>query len=91
MDTIRLAEEQILQKIAQYVGANLLEGTGSPTELSGGTPLLQLGILNSRNTGRLLAYIHEEFDVSVPPIRITGKHFADLDSITALVAELLAA
>jgi acyl carrier protein len=91
MDTIPLAEDEILQKIAQYVGTNLLEGTGSPTELSGGTPLLQLGILNSRNTGRLLAYIHEEFDVAVPPTRITGKHFADLDSITALVAELLAA
>ena len=91
MDTIPLAEDEILQKIAQYVSTNLLEGTESPTELSGGTPLLQLGILNSRNTGRLLAYIGEEFGVSVPPTRITGKHFANLDSITALVAELLAA
>jgi clorobiocin biosynthesis protein CloN5 len=91
MDTIPLAEDEILQKIAQYVNANLLEETEDPTELSGSTPLLRLGILNSRNTGRLLAYIHEEFGVSVPPTRITGKHFADLDSITALVAELLAA
>lgn len=91
MGTIPLAEDKILQQIAQYMSTNLLEGTESPTELSGGTPLLQLGILNSRNTGRLLAYIHEEFGVSVPPTRITGKHFADLDSITALVAELLAA
>ncbi len=91
MSTIPVAEDEILQKIARYVGATALEGTEGPAELSGGTPLLQLGILNSRNTGRLLAYIHEEFGVSVPPTRITGKHFADLDSITALVAELLAA
>jgi hypothetical protein len=90
MGTIPLTEDEILHKIGQYVGANLLEGAESPAELAGGTPLLQLGILNSRNTGRLLAYINEEFGVSVPPVRITGKHFANLDSITALVAELLA-
>jgi hypothetical protein len=90
MGTISLTEDEILHKITQYVSANLLEGTESPAELSGGTPLLQLGILNSRNTGRLLAYIREEFGVNVPPTRITGKQFADLDSITALVAGLIA-
>jgi acyl carrier protein len=90
MSTIPLAEDEILPKIAHYVSTNLLDGSKSPTELSGNTPLLQLGILNSRNTGRLLAYIQEEFDVSVPPTRISGKHFMNLDSISALVAELLA-
>jgi acyl carrier protein len=91
MDTIPLTEDEILQQLARYVSENLLAEAEGLSELSGGTPLLQLGILNSRNTGRLLAYIREEFDVSVPPTRITGKHFTDLDSITALVAELRAA
>jgi acyl carrier protein len=88
--TTAATERQILVKITDYVRRSLLDDTDVTAELTETTPLLQLGILNSRNTGRLLAYIHEEFDVSVPPTRITGQHFADLGSITALVAELKA-
>lgn len=88
--TTAVTEEEILLKITEYVRQNFLGGTDVGAELNGTTPLLQLGILNSRNTGRLLAYIHEEFRVSVPPTRITGKYFTDLESITALVTELLA-
>jgi acyl carrier protein len=91
MDTIPLADGEIQQKITEYVSAQLLAEDEGVAELSGGTALLQLGILNSRNTGRLLAFIREEFGVSVPPARITGKHFANLDAISALVAELLSA
>lgn len=90
--TTAVTEGEILLKITEYVRRSFLDDDGDgSTELTETTPLLQLGILNSRNTGRLLAYIHEEFGVSVPPTRITGKHFSDLESITALVTELLAA
>lgn len=89
--TTAVTEGEILLKITEYVRQSFLEEADGGSELTETTPLLQLGILNSRNTGRLLAFILEEFGVSVPPTRITGKHFADLASITALVTELLAA
>lgn len=88
--TTAVTEDEILLKITAYVRESLLDETDGDSELTETTPLLQLGILNSRNTGRLLAYINEEFGASVPPTRITGKYFADLGSITGLVAELLA-
>ncbi|MBV2156576.1 acyl carrier protein [Kitasatospora sp. SUK 42] len=88
--TIAVTEGEILLKLTEYVGRNLLEEADGSSQLTESTPLLQLGILNSRNTGRLLAYIDEEFGVPVPPTRITGKHFADLGSVTALVVQLLA-
>ena len=87
--TTAVTEAEILLKITEYVRQSFLDGTDGGIELTATTPLLQLGILNSRNTGRLLAYVHEEFRVSVPPTRITGKYFTDLESITALVIELL--
>lgn len=88
--TTAVTEGEILLKITEYVRQSFLGENDGDSELTESTPLLQLGILNSRNTGRLLAYIHEEFGVSVPPTRITGKYFADLSSITVLVTELLA-
>lgn len=88
--TTAVTEEEILLKITEYVRNSFLDEADAGSDLTESTPLLQLGILNSRNTGRLLAYINEEFGVSVPPTRITGKHFADLGSITALVTDLLA-
>ncbi|MFE1886710.1 phosphopantetheine-binding protein [Streptomyces diastatochromogenes] len=88
MTTVPAAESQVLLKLTEYVRRTFLEDGDGGSDLTETTPLLQLGILNSRNTGQLLAYIHEEFGVSVPPARITGKYFADLDSISALVSEL---
>ncbi|MCX4800052.1 MULTISPECIES: phosphopantetheine-binding protein [unclassified Streptomyces] len=88
MTTAPLTESKVLLAITGYVSRTFLEETEGSTELTAATPLLQLGILNSRNTGQLLAYIYEEFGVTVPPTRITGNHFADLDSISAMVVEL---
>jgi hypothetical protein len=84
-----VTEEEVLRKLTDHVRRNFLAETDDAPGLTESTPLLQLGILNSRNTGRLLAYIHEEFGVPVPPARITGKHFADLGAITGLVTDLL--
>ena len=89
MSTV-LTEDEVLVKITEYVRREFLgELDGDEaSELEPSTPLLQLGILNSQNTGRLLAYVLEQFGISVPPPRITGKHFQDLGSIAAMVAEL---
>jgi hypothetical protein len=88
---ITLTRDEVLSKITEYVRREFLGETEGEdgSDLEPTTPLLQLGILTSANTGRLLAYILEEFGLAVPPTRITGKHFQDLDSIAALVSDLL--
>jgi acyl carrier protein len=40
------------------------------------------------NTTRLLVFLRQEFNVAVPPVHITGRHFKDLDSIADLVLTL---
>lgn len=85
-----LTQDEILVDLTEFVRKEFLGETGEEgTELKPTTPLLQLGILTSQNTGRLLAYILEEYGLAVPPTRITGKHFQDLDSISELVTDLL--
>lgn len=85
-----LTEDEILGEITDYVRREFLgeaEG-GEGSQLEPTTLLLQLGILDSTRTGRLLAHINEQFAVAAPPTRFTGKHFRDLASISALVGEL---
>ncbi len=88
--TTTLTKDIILAKLTDYVRREFLhEGTDDDgSELEPSTPLLQLGIMNSMNTGQLLAYVREEFGIAVPPTRITGKYFRDLASIAALLIEL---
>lgn len=85
-----LTEDEILSKITDYVSREFLRDLddGPDSGLSPVTPLLQSGILNSQNTGRLLAFVLDEFGVAVPPVEITGRNFRDLSSISALVAAL---
>ena len=81
----------VLTKLSDYVRREFLgEGAGaSPSmELTASSPLLEWGVLTSLNTARLLAYLREEFDVEVPPMQITARHFRDLNSVTELVLSL---
>jgi len=89
--TTTLTQDEILADLTDYVRREFLGETegAAESELKPTTPLLKLGILTSQNTGRLLAHILEEFQLPIPPTRITGKHFRDLENISALVAELL--
>ncbi|MDT0446438.1 acyl carrier protein [Streptomyces johnsoniae] len=60
--------------------------TGVPADLI--TPesqLLELGVLDSVRTARLLAHIRTEYGVRVPPARMTGEHFSTLETITDLI------
>lgn len=78
----------ILAGITQYVEREFL-GESDASELTPQTPLLEWGVLNSMNTATLLAFIRTEYGVVVPPTRITGRHFRNLETITALVVELV--
>ena len=78
----------LLDKLTVYTRDELLGGKSD--DLDAQTPLLEWGVLNSLETARLLAYIRDEFDVRIPPAKVTATHFRNLDSITDLVSELQA-
>lgn len=80
------ATEDVYQRLAGFVQTHLLDGDAG--DLDATTPLLELGILTSMNTVRLIGFIRDELGVTVPPIYMSGKHFKDLRAITSLVVEL---
>jgi len=83
------ARTTVLDKLTEYTKTELLGGQQAD-DLTSTTPLLEWGVLNSLQTARLLAYLREEFGVRVPPARLNGHHFRDLESITDLVTSLRA-
>jgi acyl carrier protein len=82
--------EALLNRLLQYVRDDLLgDSADEPVhDLKSNSPILEWGVLDSMNTARLLAFLREEFNVAVPPVNITGRHFKDLDSVADLVLSL---
>jgi clorobiocin biosynthesis protein CloN5 len=76
---------QILDVLTEYVSVRLL-GEANATDLTKNTPLLELGVLNSIETARLVAYIRETFGVRLSPAAMTARNFRDLETIAGLVA-----
>lgn len=78
--------DQIRDDISAYIREEFLSGD-EKSELTPTTPLLEWGILNSMNTARLLTHIRVRWGVAIPPQKIVGKNFQDLNSVTAMVVE----
>ncbi len=74
----------VLAVLTEYVAVRLL-GDDSASDLTARTPLLELGVLNSVETSRLVAYIRETFGVRLPPTALTANNFRDLETIAGLV------
>jgi acyl carrier protein len=81
-----MTRDAVYGVLAPYVAETFL-GEGMEA-LQPDTPLLELGILNSMNTAKLLTFIRESLGVDVPATHITGAHFRTLDTITDLVHSL---
>jgi acyl carrier protein len=81
---------QVLDVLTEYVSVQLL-GAENATGLTKNTPLLELGVLNSIETARLVAYIRDTFGVRLAPAAMTATNFRDLETIAGLVAGVPAA
>jgi acyl carrier protein len=77
----------VLATLTEYTRTELL-GAADADGLTPETPLLDWGVLDSLKTARLVAYIGREFGVNVPPTRMNGQNFQNLDAITNLVTTL---
>lgn len=82
-----LSPTAVLQDLTDYVREAFLDGDPQ-AELDAKTPLLQWGVLTSMNTALLLTHVRTHLGVTVPPHKLTGANFSDLDSITQMVVSL---
>ncbi|MFI6338861.1 acyl carrier protein [Streptomyces sp. NPDC050535] len=78
--------DEVIAELTGYVEARFLpEGEGG---LQPRTPLLEWGILTSLTTTELISFILDRYGVSIPPEKIVGAHFKNLDAISRLVVSL---
>ncbi|MBP0456402.1 acyl carrier protein [Streptomyces montanisoli] len=74
-------------RLLGYVRDDLKAGTEAEP-LTVDSPLLDMGVLDSVRTARLLAHIRSEYGVRVPPGQMTGEHFRSVAAIADLVLTL---
>lgn len=83
-----LLQDDVSERIEHFVRQRFLDDSEDHT-LTATSPLLEWGILTSMNTAILLTFIRDAFTVTVPPMAITAGNFRDLQSISAMVRNLL--
>ncbi|MFF4752216.1 acyl carrier protein [Streptomyces sp. NPDC002514] len=82
-----LDRSTLLDQLLRYVREEL--ATGVPSDLiTADSQLLELGVLDSVRTARLLAHIRTTYGVRVPPVHMTGEHFRTPATITDLILRL---
>lgn len=79
----------IHQEIHSYMARELLQGDG--VDLTDSTPLLELGILDSFSTLKLVAWIESQYSIKIGAEDVTGENFATIDSIAGLTNRYIAA
>jgi peptidyl carrier protein len=78
----------IVQDLKSFLEDEVL-GEKAP-DLDSDTPLLELGILNSLSTARMIAFIRERYGLFVSAADIIGSNFRSLDRIADLVLTMSA-
>ncbi|MER7917783.1 MULTISPECIES: acyl carrier protein [unclassified Streptomyces] len=87
--TVDNDRESVLRRLIAFVGTELIPDRGIAVEPA--TPLVASGLLKSLETARLLAFLHSEFGVRVPPTEMSRRNFENLERVTDLVVSLRAA
>ncbi|MBU8897885.1 acyl carrier protein [Corallococcus sp. H22C18031201] len=75
--------EQILASLTQYVAHEILEDAAE--DLTSTTPLLELGVLNSLETARMMAFVEKQFGITVPADAMRVENLQTLAAITDMV------
>lgn len=79
----------ICHEIHEYLSTEMLQHEGA--DLTTATPLLELGILDSFSTLKLVAWLESRYGTKIGAEDVTGENFATIDSIAALTTRYLAA
>lgn len=75
----------IEQPIIEYISA-IVAGTGGPP-VDRATPLLEAGLLDSIKLVKLVHFLEERFDISVPDTDIRAELFESPADIAAYVSQ----
>jgi medium-chain acyl-[acyl-carrier-protein] hydrolase len=78
-----MTRNQLLDDLTRYVAEELLEGDAEDLEPS--TPLLELGVLNSLETSRMMGFIQKKYGITVPAEAMKVENLQSLSAITDLV------
>lgn len=74
------------EKVTDFVIVELLDSPPD-LELEPTTPLLMDGLVSSIAAMRLIAYLEETFDISVPPEDVTLENFGTIAQISQYVSQ----
>jgi peptidyl carrier protein len=78
---------ELLGPLLRYVNEELDVGELAG-KITADSPLLELGVLDSIRTARLLAQIRSEYGLRIPPRDMTGENFRTVQAIAILIAAL---
>jgi clorobiocin biosynthesis protein CloN5 len=76
----------LVEDLKQFLEAEVLHEEAP--DLEADTPLIELGILNSLSTAKLITFLRERHGILVPPEHIVGRHFQSLERIAELARSL---
>jgi acyl carrier protein len=74
--------------IVDYISGVVAETGGGP--VSADTPLLEAGVLDSINLVRLVQFLEERFNISIPDADMGAELFESPASVSAYVARRIA-
>ncbi len=72
-------QSQILENINQFIIDNFLFGDGS--KLAADTPLLEKGIIDSTGVLELVAFIEDNFNITVADEELVQDNFSSVNAI----------
>ncbi len=81
-----MKQSEILEELKGYISREILDG--KDIGLDDSTPLLEWGIINSMEIGRIVSFIQSRFHVGIPDDKILPEYFINLSAISKLVVEL---
>ena len=81
-----MTREEMLSKLKQFVGEELLEGRDAG--LDEHTPLLEWGVIDSLSVAELVSFTSERFEIDVPQREVTPDNLKDLDAYVGMLMRL---
>lgn len=76
-------QPQLLASLTRYIAEEILEGDAE--DLLPSTPLLELGILNSLETARMMTFIEKQYGITVPADAMRVENLSTLSAIADMV------
>jgi len=76
-------EREVLAALHEYVAVEILEGDAAGLDAE--TPLLEWGVLNSMELGRMAALLRVKFGVALEPGDLKADHFRTLGHVAKFV------